>query len=86
MFWIKGILIMIASFWLMEAVAWLAHKYVMHGFLWNVHQDHHVITGKFFQKNDWFFLIFAKKRKKPNTSTKDIMLPIIKTIGKFIFS
>ncbi len=59
MFWLKGILIMIVSFWLMEAIAWLAHKYVMHGFFCNIHQDHHVLTGKLLQKNDLFFLIFA---------------------------
>ena len=25
----------------MEAVAWLMHKYVMHGFGWGLHHDHH---------------------------------------------
>lgn len=56
---IVGIVIMIASFWLMEVVAWTAHKYIMHGPFWTIHEDHHVMTGKFFQRNDWFFLIFA---------------------------
>lgn len=31
----------------------------MHGFLWKLHKDHHQPTGKTFQKNDLFFLIFA---------------------------
>lgn len=46
----------------MEFVAWLAHKYVMHGFLWRWHQDHHdhrLKEGRFFEKNDLFFLVFA---------------------------
>ena len=43
----------------MEFVAWSAHKYVMHGFLWYLHEDHHILTGKIFQKNDAFALIFA---------------------------
>ena len=25
----------------MEFMAWFAHKYIMHGFLWNWHEDHH---------------------------------------------
>lgn len=44
----------------MEGVAWLAHKYLMHGFLWGLHRDHHKKeTTSFFEKNDYFFLIFA---------------------------
>ena len=49
----------IAAFFTMEVVAWLAHKYLMHGFLWAVHRDHHQPTGKALQRNDLFFLIFA---------------------------
>ncbi|PSR11040.1 MAG: fatty acid hydroxylase [Bacteroidetes bacterium] len=45
----------------MEFVAWFAHKYVMHGLLWNWHEDHHQPHHKagFFEKNDLFFLVFA---------------------------
>jgi beta-carotene 3-hydroxylase len=45
----------------MEFVAWFAHKYVMHGFLWNWHEDHHQphLKDGFFEKNDLFFLVFA---------------------------
>ena len=45
----------------MEFVAWFAHKYVMHGFLWSWHEDHHDPIHKtgFFEKNDRFFLVFA---------------------------
>lgn len=50
---------LILAFCVMELAAWSAHKYLMHGFLWSVHEDHHQVTGKLFQKNDLFFLIFA---------------------------
>ncbi|MDW8190449.1 MAG: hypothetical protein RMK80_05705 [Pseudobdellovibrionaceae bacterium] len=54
-FWILFFLTFIG----MEFAAWALHKYVMHGFLWCWHQDHHVVTGKTFQKNDRFALFFA---------------------------
>lgn len=54
-----NILITLAVFLIMESVAWLTHKYVMHGFLWYLHSDHHTGKEGFFEKNDAFFLIFA---------------------------
>ena len=51
--------IVLATFLFMEFVAWFTHKYVMHGFLWVLHEDHHVTEPGFFEKNDAFFLIFA---------------------------
>lgn len=53
------ILIMLGTFCLMEIVAWATHKYVMHKWLWFLHEDHHVKKPGFFEKNDAFFLIFA---------------------------
>jgi beta-carotene 3-hydroxylase len=51
---------MVAVFFGMEGVAWLAHKYVMHGFLWHLHEDHHrKDPSSFLEKNDYFFVIFA---------------------------
>ena len=44
----------------MEFIAWATHKYIMHGFLWNLHKDHHQINkDKILENNDAFFLIFA---------------------------
>ena len=43
----------------MEGITWLTHRYVMHGFLWKLHEDHHQKGPGFFEKNDAFFLIFA---------------------------
>ncbi len=54
-----NILIVLASFATMEAIAWLAHKFLMHGWLWNLHKDHHTGSKGFFQRNDFFFFIFA---------------------------
>jgi len=53
-------LIVFLSFVAMEGVAWLAHKYIMHGLLWSLHKDHHKKESSgFFEHNDFFFLIFA---------------------------
>lgn len=46
----------------MEFMAWFAHKYIMHGFLWDWHEDHHKPHHEkdgFFEKNDLFFMVFA---------------------------
>ena len=52
--------IVLASYIFMEFVAWSAHKYLMHGYLWNLHRDHHEKNPKSkYEKNDWFFLMFA---------------------------
>ncbi|MGE5812415.1 MAG: sterol desaturase family protein [Ignavibacteria bacterium] len=53
-------LVFIIVFSLMEFVAWWTHKYLMHGILWILHQDHHnKNTHHFYEKNDLFALIFA---------------------------
>ena len=51
--------IVIATFFFMEFMAWFTHKFVMHGFLWNLHRDHHVKSKSWWERNDAFFLIFA---------------------------
>ena len=57
---IINILITIIAFLSMEGVAWFTHKYVMHGLLWHLHSDHHKRESQdFFERNDFFFLIFA---------------------------
>ncbi|MGR3809217.1 hypothetical protein [Jiulongibacter sp. NS-SX5] len=50
----------ILTFLVMEGITWLTHKFVMHGFLWYLHEDHHQPKYQgVFEKNDAFFLIFA---------------------------
>ncbi|MEL6288728.1 MAG: sterol desaturase family protein [Pseudomonadota bacterium] len=43
----------------MELVAWVTHKYVMHGLLWNLHKSHHAPYEGGFEKNDWFGIFFS---------------------------
>jgi beta-carotene 3-hydroxylase len=31
----------------------------MHGLFWNLHEDHHNKSDHFFEKNDYFFVMFA---------------------------
>ena len=55
-----NIVIVIVVFLLMEGATWILHKYVMHGFLWALHCDHHGhSTEGPLERNDLFFVIFA---------------------------
>jgi len=56
-----NIITTLIAFIAMEAVAWLSHKYLMHGWLWYFHEDHHKHNTdlKPFERNDFFFLLFA---------------------------
>ncbi len=49
----------VATFVGMEFLARALHKYVMHGFMWFLHEDHHRPVQKEFEKNDAFGAIFA---------------------------
>ena len=56
------VLITLGAILTMEFVAWWAHKKLMHGWLWDWHEDHHLPHHEkdgFFEKNDLFFLVFA---------------------------
>ena len=54
------IAIFIGTFSLMEFMAWATHKYVMHGFLWSLHKDHHHKDhDSWFERNDVFFIFYA---------------------------
>jgi len=60
MIFIYYLSITIATFLTMEVITWCTHKFVMHGFLWYLHKDHHQPKYQnVFEKNDVFFLIFA---------------------------
>ena len=57
---IYSLLIFLATFFFMEFMAWFTHKYIMHGFLWSLHKDHHVKDHKsWFERNDAFFIFYA---------------------------
>lgn len=51
--------ITLVTFVIMEGITWCTHKFVMHGWMWYFHEDHHQPTKGFFEKNDAFFIIFA---------------------------
>ena len=39
---------------------WFTHKYIMHGFLWSLHKDHHQKDhDSWFERNDAFFIFYA---------------------------
>ena len=48
-----------ATFLAWEFVAWLTHKYVMHGFLWVWHRSHHTVHDHKFERNDLFAIVFS---------------------------
>ena len=52
-------LIVLATVFAMEWVAWVSHKYIMHGFAWGWHRDHHEPHDKRFEKNDLFGVVGA---------------------------
>ena len=54
------IAVFVATFCFMEFMAWFTHKYVMHGFLWSLHKDHHKKDhDSWFERNDTFFIFYA---------------------------
>ncbi|MBC7695667.1 MAG: sterol desaturase family protein [Burkholderiales bacterium] len=57
---LKNILIIVLTFTITEFSAWFNHKYIMHGFMWYFHADHHKKDhSNWFERNDLFFLIYA---------------------------
>lgn len=51
--------LVLATFLLMEGVAWFTHKYVMHGFLWTWHKSHHKVHNHTLERNDLFAVVFS---------------------------
>jgi beta-carotene 3-hydroxylase len=49
----------LATFLAMEGVAWSAHKYIMHGFGWGWHRDHHERHDRLLEKNDLYAIVGA---------------------------
>ena len=56
---LAAIAIVLASIFAMEGVAWASHKWIMHGFGWGWHRDHHEPHDRFLEKNDRFALVGA---------------------------
>jgi len=52
--------IILGTFILTELSAWVNHKFVMHGFMWYFHSDHHKKDHDgWFERNDLFFMVYA---------------------------
>lgn len=43
----------------MEATAWGAHKYIMHGWGWGWHRDHHEPHDRVLERNDLYGVVFG---------------------------
>lgn len=54
-----AVLIVVASVVAMEGVAWASHRYVMHGFGWGWHRDHHEPHDRLLERNDLYALVGA---------------------------
>ena len=50
-------LIVVAVFFFMEGAAWWTHRYVMHGWGWGWHRDHHEPHDKAWEKNDLYAIV-----------------------------
>jgi beta-carotene 3-hydroxylase len=56
---VLGILIFFATIAAMEVVAYVAHRWVMHGFGWFLHESHHRPRTGNWELNDLYAVIFA---------------------------
>jgi beta-carotene 3-hydroxylase len=60
MIWLLNTAVVLVTIVAMEGVAWLTHKYIMHGLLWRLHKDHHQpAPNQYLEKNDYFFIFFS---------------------------
>lgn len=59
MSFLVGILLFFGTIIMMEAVAYAAHRWVMHGPGWFLHESHHRHREGRFELNDLYALIFA---------------------------
>lgn len=54
-----GLALFVATIFVMEGVAYVAHRWVMHGFGWFLHASHHRPRSGRWEANDLYALIFA---------------------------
>jgi beta-carotene 3-hydroxylase len=55
----RGLLMLLFTIAAMEAVAYAAHRWIMHGPGWFLHASHHRPRTGLFEANDWYAAIFA---------------------------
>lgn len=56
---LAGLALFVATVLGMEAVAYVAHRWIMHGPGWFLHRSHHRPRTGRFEANDWYAAIFA---------------------------
>jgi beta-carotene 3-hydroxylase len=56
---ISIVLVLIATVIGMELFAWAAHKYIMHGWGWAWHRDHHEPHDGVLERNDLYAVVFS---------------------------
>jgi beta-carotene 3-hydroxylase len=59
MTWAEAIATTLGALIFMEFFAWWAHKYIMHGWGWGWHRDHHEPHNNTFEKNDLYATVFG---------------------------
>ena len=59
MHWFPGLLLLLATVAAMEGVAYVAHRWVMHGPGWFLHASHHAPRAGDWELNDFYAAIFA---------------------------
>jgi len=59
MTWLEATAITLGALVFMEFFAWWAHKYIMHGWGWGWHRDHHEPHESTFEKNDLYATVFG---------------------------
>jgi beta-carotene 3-hydroxylase len=57
--WLGNAALFLAGLALMEPVAHLSHRYLMHGPLWCLHASHHLPRQGVLEKNDLFAVFFS---------------------------
>jgi len=56
---VRGLGLMLLTVAVMEGVAYVAHRWIMHGFLWSLHRSHHEARKGVLEINDWFAVMGA---------------------------
>ena len=59
MHWATSLLLFVATIVLMEGFAYVAHRWVMHGWGWFLHESHHRARHGNWELNDLYAVIFA---------------------------
>lgn len=57
--WLSASAVLLLTILLMECLAWLVHKYILHGPLWFIHSSHHRPHQGFFEVNDIVSVFYA---------------------------